>query len=489
MNLLMALKKEEKGETTNEETQKEETKKEEEPHKDDLKKEEEPKKEEDKKENPPKEEDKKVESNNDSNKLTAQEQRNLIDQVLKNELDNIKPAHRKSEIKDSYPFWETQPVLQFNKESDIKFGEIWKDHKVEDLPKEPFALPDADLEWKDVDMTQQNEIDKLYEFLKTNYVEDEDHMFRFDYSKDFLKWHLTSPNYCPEWLISIVQLDTKKNKKKMVGFIAGIPVKVCIHGYDIELAEIDFLCVKKEFRNKRLAPLLIKEVSRRIHMRNKWWAVYTSGTMLPKPFAETTYYHRNLNVKKLVDVHFTYLPHNMNLARAKNLYKLPTELPVTGFRPMEEKDVDQVYVLLENFEKQFKVHGYYDKDQVKHWFVPRKNVVYSYVRENKENVITDFISFYNLPSSILQHESYKKLMAAYSFFNINTTLTVKEIMKCALILAKNAGFDVFNCLNIMKNEEAFTDLLFGKGGGKLKYYFWNFVCPHTEPKDLSLVLM
>ena len=422
--------------------------KKEEEKKEEAKKEEEPKKEEDKKENPPKEEDKKVESNNDSNKLTAQEQRNLIDQVLKNELDNIKPAHRKSEIKDSYPFWETQPVLQFNKESD---------------------LPDADLEWKDVDMTQQNEIDKLYEFLKTNYVEDEDHMFRFDYSKDFLKWHLTSPNYCPEWLISIVQLDTKKNKKKMVGFIAGIPVKVCIHGYDIELAEIDFLCVKKEFRNKRLAPLLIKEVSRRIHMRNKWWAVYTSGTMLPKPFAETTYYHRNLNVKKLVDVHFTYLPHNMNLARAKNLYKLPTELPVTGFRPMEEKDVDQVYVLLENFEKQFKVHGYYDKDQVKHWFVPRKNVVYSYVRENKENVITDFISFYNLPSSILQHESYKKLMAAYSFFNINTTLTVKEIMKCALILAKNAGFDVFNCLNIMKNEEAFTDLLFGKGGGKLKH--------------------
>ncbi len=425
----------------------------------------------------------------DSNKLSAQEQRDFIDQLVKMQLDNTKPVHKKSEIKDSYPFWETQPVLQFNKESEVKFGEIWKDHKVEDLQKTPFELPDKDLEWKDVDMTKQNEVDKLYEFLKTNYVEDEDHMFRFDYSKDFLKWHLTSPNYCPEWLISIVQLDPKKNKKKMVGFIAGIPVKVFIYGTEMDLAEIDFLCVKKEFRNKRLAPLLIREVSRRIHMRNKWWAVYTSGTMLPKPFAETTYYHRNLNVKKLVDIHFTYLPHNINMARAKNLYKLPTELPVSGFRPMEEKDVEQVYVLLENFEKKFKVHGYYDKDLVKHWFIPRKNVVYSYVRENKENIITDFISFYSLPSSILQHESYKKLMAAYSFFNVNTTLTVKEIMKCALILAKNAGFDVFNCLNIMNNEEAFDDLLFGKGGGKLKYYFWNFVCPYTEPKDLSLVLM
>ena len=465
-------------------------------------KKEEPKKEEEKKEEPKKEEtekapekkeqkkpeEKKKEDEKDKNTLTQEEQKAFMNQILQLELENQKPAHKKSEIKEHYEFWESQPVPQFNKDSPVEFGEIWKDHKVEDLPKKPFDLPEEDLEWKDVDMNQQNEIDKLYEFLKTNYVEDEDHMFRFDYSKDFLKWHLTSPNYFPEWLISIVQLDKKKNKKKMVGFIAGIPIKICIYGTDMHLAEIDFLCVKKEFRNKRLAPLLIREVSRRIHVRNQWWAVYTSGTMLPKPFAQTTYYHRNLNVKKLVDIHFTYLPHNMNLARAKNLYKLPTELPFSGFRQMEVKDVEQVYVLLENFEKQFKVHGYYDRDQVKHWFVPRKNVVYSYVRE-VDGKITDFISFYNLPSSILQHESYKKLMAAYSFFNINTTLTVKEIMKCALILAKNAGFDVFNCLNIMHNEEAFTDLLFGKGGGKLKYYLWNFVCPETEPKDLSLVLM
>ena len=44
-------------------------------------------------------------------------------------------------------------------------------------------------------------------------------------------------------------------------------------------------------------------------------------------------------------------------------------------------------------------------------------------------------------------------------------------------------------LNIMENETVFKDLLFGEGDGTLKYYFWNFVCPHTEPKDLSLVLM
>ena len=447
------------------------------------------KKEENKEEPPKQEELKNVASKEESNqnKLSKEEERILLEELKQLELDS-KPRINKEEIKSEYKFWSTQPVPQFNKECEVKFGEIWKDHKVEDLRKEPFDLPEG-FEWKDVDMTLQSDIDRLYEFLKTNYVEDDDHMFRFDYSKDFLKWHLTSPNYFKEWLISVVQLDKVKNKKKMVGFIAGIPIKVSIYGTDIELAEIDFLCVKKEFRDKRLAPLLIQEVSRRIHMRNQWWAVYTSGTMLPKPFALCTYYHRNLNVKKLVDIHFTYLPHNMNMARAKNLYKLPNECPISGFRPMEEKDVDEVFVMLDNYEKKFKVHGYYSKEHVAHWFLPRKHVVYSYVRVNAEKKVTDFISFYNLPSSILQHENYKKLLAAYSFFNISTSIPFKDLMKCAITLAKIEGFDVYNCLDIMENATVFKDLLFGKGGGKLKYYFWNFVCPETEPKDLSLVLM
>ena len=176
-------------------------------------------KKEEKKEEPSKEsekteeknqQEKKKEDDKDSNTLTEKERNAFLDQIAKLELENTKPAHRKSEKKDKYEFWETQPVPQFDKETSVEFGPIWKDCKVEDLRKTPFDLPEEGLEWKDVDMNQQNEIDKLYEFLKTNYVEDEDHMFRFDYSKDFLKWHLTSPNYCPEWLISIVQLDKKK---------------------------------------------------------------------------------------------------------------------------------------------------------------------------------------------------------------------------------------------------------------------------------------
>ena len=53
--------------------------------------------------------------------------------------------------------------------------------KIEDLEKEPLTFPER----KDLDLSKQNELDKLYEFLKSNYAENDDHMLRFDYSKIF----------------------------------------------------------------------------------------------------------------------------------------------------------------------------------------------------------------------------------------------------------------------------------------------------------------
>jgi glycylpeptide N-tetradecanoyltransferase len=51
------------------------------------------------------------------------------------------------------------------------------------------------------------------------------------------------------------------------------------------MAEINFLCILKKLRNKRLAPVLIKEVTRRIHLKNIFQAIYTAGNFLPRPVA------------------------------------------------------------------------------------------------------------------------------------------------------------------------------------------------------------
>jgi glycylpeptide N-tetradecanoyltransferase len=51
------------------------------------------------------------------------------------------------------------------------------------------------------------------------------------------------------------------------------------------LVEINFLCIHKKLRSKRLAPLLIKEVTRRVNLEGIFQAVYTAGVVLPQPVA------------------------------------------------------------------------------------------------------------------------------------------------------------------------------------------------------------
>ena len=51
------------------------------------------------------------------------------------------------------------------------------------------------------------------------------------------------------------------------------------------MVEINFLCVHKKLRSKRVAPVLIREITRRVHLQGLFQAVYTAGVVLPKPVA------------------------------------------------------------------------------------------------------------------------------------------------------------------------------------------------------------
>jgi len=60
------------------------------------------------------------------------------------------------------------------------------------------------------------------------------------------------------------------------------------------------------------------------------------------------------------------------------------------------------------YKRKFKVHIEFNQEEVKHWFLPRDKVIYTYVVV-KEKKITDFFSFYYLPSSVLKHPKHKTL--------------------------------------------------------------------------------
>ena len=123
-------------------------------------------------------------------------------------------------------------------------------------------------------------------------------IYSFDYSRDFLRWALTPPEYLKDWHVGV------RNKKngKLMGFITGVPAEISVNGTLIKTAEINFLCVHKSLRSKRLAPVLIKEITRRVNLTDKWQAIYTAGVVLPRPVAKARYWHRSLNPKKLIEV-------------------------------------------------------------------------------------------------------------------------------------------------------------------------------------------
>lgn len=52
-----------------------------------------------------------------------------------------------------------------------------------------------------------------------------------------------------------------------------------------KMVEINFLCVHKKLRSKRVAPVLIREITRRVNCKGLFQAVYTAGVVLPRPVA------------------------------------------------------------------------------------------------------------------------------------------------------------------------------------------------------------
>ncbi|KAL7559851.1 hypothetical protein ACA910_017455 [Epithemia clementina (nom. ined.)] len=481
-----------------------------------------------------------------------------------------------------HAFWSTQP-MPHGPQGRLEFPEGPIDTPdLDSIRSTPYHMP-AGFVWGNVNVSDAAQLDDLYKLLTNNYVEDDDALFRFKYAPEFLVWALTPPGWNPDWLVGVYNEKTHK----LMAFISGVPATLQIYQRVVPTVEINFLCVHKKLRSKRLAPVLIKEITRRANVRGIFQAVYTAGTVLPVPVATARYYHRSLHPKKLVHVGFSRLPvrnnARMTLARMIKLYALPTSpVALPQLRPMTIDDVPAVCELLTQYLAKFQLKVLYTHDDIAHWFLPRPGVMNSYVAETtvemevgdddhedgqdttttaatiegaattdnasssilksddtatttkakkktKKTVtkITDFISFYHLPSSVLgggavmnsnhdpsnttnggintndtnpslplrtlkqKEDDYSTLYAAYSYYNIATSVTLEQLYKDALILAKQEGADVFNALDLMDNTPStiLEPLKFGIGDGRLQYYIYNWSCPAMKAPQVGLVLL
>ncbi|ORC92579.1 putative N-myristoyl transferase [Trypanosoma theileri] len=454
------------------------------------------------------------------------------------------------EASNSHKFWNTQPVLQPGSKGADRVGPLEQQRTVEEVSTDPLPVPST-CEWWTPNMEDENDMHAIYELLRDNYVEDDDSMFRFNYQESFLRWALTPPGYHPSWHVAV----RRKRDQMLLGFVSGIPItmrmgtpKRILNKRNKEtqeegekeqeekdknedyleprtICEINFLCVHKLLRDKGMAPILIREVTRRVNLCNIWQAVYTAGKMLPTPFSTGRYFHRSLNCEKLVDIRFSGLPASYKkfqnpMAMLKRLYQVPNTPKTRGLRPMEAKDVPQVTKLLRDTLATYDVAPVFNEEEVAHYFLPRDGVLITYVVERevtgggssnqkdhthsgavgttsddtKQNKgeskrVTDFFSFFSLPSTVIGNSKYNMLNAAYVYYYAATSVPLSQLMSDLLIIANQKGFDVCNCVSILGNGSFVEELKFALGDGSLHYYFYNWAYPNVEPSDVGLCML
>ncbi|MES1905461.1 MAG: glycylpeptide N-tetradecanoyltransferase, partial [Paramarteilia canceri] len=148
-----------------------------------------------------------------------------------------------------------------------------------------------------------------------------------------------------------------------------------------------------------IAPVLIKELTRRANLNNIFFAIYTSGTLFQKPIASARYYHRIINREKAIRTGFSPSQQSKTIERAMS--KLYAIKPVEGIAlyKLTKKKCKQALDFLNSYHQKLKVSQIFTIEQFKHMFLSQPHILHTYLVYNNSE-ITALISYYELNSSI-----------------------------------------------------------------------------------------
>ncbi|KAJ7984423.1 hypothetical protein DPEC_G00354690 [Dallia pectoralis] len=415
------------------------------------------------------------------NALSEEKQQEIQRALHLFSLGNGLPKTLEEARRQPHPFWDTQPVPKLVDCSSLTIGPIEVDKP--SVRVKPYSLPQG-FTWAPLHLGDLVVLEELCTFLNEHYMEEDDNTARFDFSPEYLLWALCPPGWLPQ-LHCGVRVNTNQ---KLVGFIAAVPANIRIYDTEKRMVKVNFLCVHKKLRSKRMSPVLIRELTRRVNLQGVYQAVYTASGVLPSPVATYRYWHRPLNPRKLIDVNFplSTLTRNMTILRALKINRLPKAPKTAGLRPMTRDDLLGVYTLLQGNLEKYHLTTVMSKEQVEHWLLPRENIIDTYLVESSGGVVTDLVSFYTIDTLILNHPIHTRLKTAHLFCSVTTSNPLTDLIEDVLVLTKDKGFDVFTVLDMMENTSFLEKLKFGIGEKSVHYYLYNWTCPSIDKVGLVL---
>lgn len=406
-----------------------------------------------------------------------------------------------------HAFWNTQPVVQELVEA-LEDGDMPQDLISVDPAQHPdtsIPLPEKFV-WTAIDPHDDGHMADLYKLLHAYYVEDTSNMFRFAYSKDLLRWWLTSPGCKPEYSLGIrIDDPDSEGHGRLIGYISGVVSDYAYSNMDggevfsRPMQSIVFLCLDKKYRSLKLAPLLIQEITRRSYKNGVFHAIYTSGTSLTAPIQVATYYHRILNPLKLARIGFCTKPKAISDKEFAFFYKLPF-LPTalsSCFHVCTEADIPVLYDLyLEYTRRKYKFRQIYSKEMFTHVVTHRKDSIHTLVYREKEGGQPDaFITYYIIDTAVLAKDirkQYPNMRNGYIYLyslRDDCNLSIGQLVLALMHDMQNNNIDVCTALNVGLNPSFFSTMKFAEGSGKLNYYLFNLKWPKMALKDIGVVLI
>ena len=147
----------------------------------------------------------------------------------------------------TYNYWSTKPVMQLNTTSSQSSNIIPSLKKIEIESKLPISMY-----WMKI--KDDHNLAHIANFLNNNYQKNE--TFKLQYTSDFIKWILGNDGY----MLTILT----KNDNSICGCIGVSFKNLRVFEKKDKFAMAHLLCVHDVFKKKKMAQLLMDELSRRV---------------------------------------------------------------------------------------------------------------------------------------------------------------------------------------------------------------------------------
>jgi len=304
--------------------------------------------------------------------------------------------------------------------------------------------------------------DELISLLNNNYVEGKTDNYKYVYTKNFIEWYL---GIYPSSVMGIYDND------ELIAMITGRIVPTVINNAEINLAEISFMCVHKDYRNRKLCPLLISSIENKMREMGADDAVFSTHHDMGKPMSGMDHMIRVINIRKLVSI--GYLRCDTSIEKLEYHYRIENvKIKNKKLERIAIDNINDAYNLYNKWYEQMDIYTNYTLDTFKK--VMLSDNIVGYILYDKD-VPVDMITYYIVNSNVTRRNVLMR--DAYIYHYTNNSNSMHRMMSLLLQNEKELNTSI-NIDTIMipttmgMDMNDFEDLKFVPTTSDYNYYLY-----------------